>query len=360
MTLMITAEAHFAPLTRIVRRRLLPTPGRVLAHVGDRLQATDIVAQTEVPGRLQAIDLARQLDRNAQVSEQMVISQIGSQVAKGDVIAKTQSPLARAFGAGRQVRAPFDGTVQAIEDGYLFLREHPRTLSLPAYMPGEVIDEYPHRGVALAVEGALVRGVWGSGGEGLGLLATMVAAPSEVLTWERVGLRYRGTIIVGGILQDPRVILRARQFRLAGIIVGSIHSRLRSLCEKLPFPVIVTEGIGTIPMAGPIFDLLQSHHGHLAVIAGNSSQSEGQSEVIVPLPMQSARTQSALTVYQPLRVGDCVRLTRAPYLGQVAQVIDLPSEPQETAIGFAATGAQVKLSNGRRVFVPHVNLEPLG
>jgi len=359
MTSMIVSETRFSPLTQIVRRRLLPTPGQVQVRVGDRLQANDIVAQAQVPGRLQVIDLAKQLNRNVQTVKRLVCVNEGDTVPEGEVIASTKGILANIMGA-QQVRAPFSGTIQTIEDGYVFLREHSRTMSLSAYMPGQVIEEYPHRGVSLSVNGALVRGVWGSGGEGLGLLATMVGSPSEMLTWERVGLRYRGTIIVGGILQDPRVILRARQFRLAGIIVGSIHARLRSLCEQLPFPVIVTEGVGAIPMARPIFDLLQSYHGHLAVVSGKSNQIEGQSEVIIPLPKQGTLVQNALTVYRPLGIGDNVRLTRPPYMGYVAQVIALPSEPQETAIGAPAAGAQVRLKDGRRVFVPYVNLEPLG
>lgn len=342
-------------MTQIIRRRLLPGSGSVLVHVGDRVQPDDIVAEAPTDGQLAVIDLAREMGVSVPRASRFLRTFVGAEIVADDLLA-IRKPVLR----HRQVvKAPFAGKVQAFEDGYVFLRQEPQTLRLRAYIPGRIIEQYPHRGVAVGVSGALIRGIWGSGGESQGMLAMMVSRPDQVLTWERVGLRYRGSILVGGILEDPRVLLRARQFRLVGLVVGGMLPGLRSLCEQLRLPVIVTEGMGHIPMAEPVFELLRSCHSRPAVLCGSPDQSATAPELIVPIPGSTPVSINALAVVRPIEMSARVRLTRAPYVGMVGQVVALPSTPQQTPIGTYAEGAMVRLPEGRRVFVPFVNLEPL-
>jgi hypothetical protein len=355
MTSTALRESRLLQVTEIVRRRLLPGSGDVLVSVGDRVQPDDIVAQASVDGQLGVIDLARELGTGVRQALRFLRVSPGQEIEPEELIASRKG-----FWRQRQeIRAPFAGVVQTVEDGYVFLRQHSQRFDLSAYIPGQVIEQYPHRGVAIGVNGSVVRGIWGSGGEHQGMLATMVAGPDQVLTWERVGLRYRGTILVGGILEDARVLLRARQFRIVGIVTGGILPGLRPLCERLRFPVLVTKGMGRIPMAEPVFELLRSYHGRSAVMAGSPQLSASGPELVIPLPGPSSDAQ-ALMVVRPIERGMRVRLTRAPYLGVVAEVVGLPTMPQQTSIGSFAEGALVRLPEGRRIFVPLVNLEPLG
>jgi hypothetical protein len=195
------------------------------------------------------------------------------------------------------------------------------------------------------------------------MLVTPVNQPGEVLTWEHVGLRYRGAILVGGILDDARVLMRAKSFGLRGLVIGSMLPGLRPLCARLSMPVVVTEGMGRIPMAVPVFDLLRSYDGRPAIIAGAERAEQGPygyggPEVIVPLPT-SARATS-LAVVRPIKVGVRVRITRFPYLGAIGQVSSLLSGSQQTPIGTRVDGAEVRLPNGHKVFVPYVNMELIG
>ncbi len=353
---MLTAhlETRFSPLVQIVRRRLLPVPGEVLVRVGDRVQPDDVVARANVEGPLRVIDAAQALGVSAQEAMRSMRVAVGQAVGSGDVLASARPTMFRRV----QVKAPCAGTIQGLTDGLIFLRQPPQELRLSAYMPGEVTEVYPHRGVAIRGVAALVRGVWGSGRETRGLLAAMVGASGDVLTWDRVGLRYRGTILIGGILEDPQVLLRASRFRIAGLIVGSMLPGLRPLCAQLGLPVIVTEGMGRIPMAEPIFQLLRSHHGRRAVLCGAAPDAGNGPEVIVPLAEDTP--SMALIVSRPIEVGARVRITRPPYLGAVGQVVAIPTGAQETTIGTRADGAEVRLADGRRVFVPGVNMELLG
>jgi hypothetical protein len=355
-------ETRFALSTQLVRRQLLPKPGEVLVRVGDRVQVNDLLAEAPREGQLHIIDLAQPLGVSVRALARYTRVTEGQQVAQGTPLASIHWPRL----TKRAVLAPCAGTVQAIVDGRLFLRQSPEPYRLRAYLPGQVIETYPHRGVAIGAVGALVRGIWGSGGRRQGALVVMVSAPGDVLTWEMVSLRYRGTILVGGILDDARVLYRASRFRLNGLIVGSITAGLRTLCERLSLPVVVTEGMGRVPLARPVYELLLAHHSHAAVISGASEDGQSGPEVIIPLSGSAASGSEtvpaarALVVAHPLEVGALVRLTRPPYLGLIGRVILLPTTPQETAIGTRALGAQVRLADGRQVFAPYVNLELLG
>jgi hypothetical protein len=350
----IIHEPYFSPLTQIVRRRVLPTAGELLVHRGDQVIPTDIVARCALPGQVRVVDVASAMGTSAaRAARQMQVS-TGDHVETGDTLAK--SPLLNWTGEG--VTAPFDATVQDVADGHIFLRQDPRPHALRAYVPGKVVETYPHRGVSIRTTGAYVRGVWGSGAESEGVLVVSVPDPSETLTWEQVSLRYRGAILVGGMLQDPRVLFRARQFRLGGIIVGSIPAGLRSTVARLDLPLVLTEGVGRIPMAEPIFRMLRIYNGRPAVISGTPDDEKG-SEVIVPLRTEEEPpTLTALS--RPLEVGARVRLTRPPYLGLLGEVASLPESPRETSIGTRVEGAMVELASGRQVFVPFVNMERLG
>ncbi|MGI5917771.1 MAG: hypothetical protein ACOX9A_15125 [Anaerolineae bacterium] len=348
----IALESRFSTLTQVVRRRLLPVPGKVRVQVGDRVEADDIVAEATVEGRLHVIDLARELGTGAPDVLRHVRVSSGQAVERDTVLASI-----RPFGLLRKVvRAPFAGVIKRIEEGYLFLRSDPQTLLLRAYVPGEVVEHYPHRGVAVRAIGAHVRGVWGCGDERQGMLATMVSAPDEPLTWERVSLRYRGAVIVGGMLDDSRAVYRAHQFGLHGLVVGSILPELRPICKEIGLPVVVTEGMGRIPMAEPVFALLQSYHGRQAVIAGETP--EAGTEIIIPL-READTTAVTVAPARPVEMGMRVRIIRQPYLGMIGQIVDQPPAPQETAIGTETEGAEVRLADGQIVFVPYVNMEPL-
>lgn len=346
-------EVRFSPTAQIVRRRLLPAPGEVMVQVGDHVAADDIVAHAHIEGPLRSIDLARGLSASAPAASRYALVAEGDRVAAGSPVARRRALFTR-----REVTSPWTGTVRGICDGCLFLRQEPCEVRLRAHLPGRIVEQYPELGVAVQTNGALVRGVWGSGDEGGGILAVCGAGPGDALRWDSFGRRYRGMVVVGGTLDDPRVLYRASHFGLGGLVVGSIAPELMPLALALCLPIVVTEGLGAIPMAGPVFELLRQHHGRPAVITGPQGGAQDNTELIVPLPGDGPLM--ALVPAQAIAAGDIVRLTRPPFMGAIAQVIALPGRPQETAIGTHADGAEVRLQDGRRVFVPYVNMELFG
>jgi len=346
-------ETRFSPLTQVIHQRLLPLPGEVLVHVGDRVHAQDIVARASVLGEIQSIDVARALNVSLGSIRRYLHVSEGQAVNAGTVLASARW----AWVPYRRIRSPIAGIVVGIAEGRIFIRQEPQTLPLLAHVPGEIVDQYPHRGVAIRTTGALVRGIWGSGPGREGMLIMAATLPDEPLPWERVSFRYRGTIVVGGRVEDARVLHRASHFRLSGLVLGSLAPHLKTVCESLALPIVLTEGMGRVAMAQPIFDLLRSYHGRPAVVIGSADHARHVPEVIVPLQSKASAEIAPFAAVQPVQVGSRVRLTRSPYLGIVGQVIALPPMPQETWIGTWADGAEVRLPSGQKVFVPLVNME---
>ena len=96
-------------------------------------------------------------------------------------------------------------------------------------------------------------------------------------------------------------------------------------------------------MAQPIFDLLRSYHGRPAVVVGSGNGTRSVPEVIVPLQSKASTEIAPFAAMQPIQVGSRVRLTRAPYLGLVGQVIvaaaDAPGDLDRHMGGWSRSAA---------------------
>jgi len=148
--------------------------------------------------------------------------------------------------------------------------------------------------------------------------------------------------------------------QVRGIVTGGLSSELIPQVKELPFPVIVTEGIGAAPMSEPIFRLLATNDGREASISGKVQPRWGviRPEVIIPLPADTSaadHTQSGT----PLTVGMRVRAVRAPYMGQTGTIVALPPRASLIDTGAKVRGAEVDLGQEASVFIPLANLEIL-
>ncbi len=128
--------------------------------------------------------------------------------------------------------------------------------------------------------------------------------------------------------------------------------------KKLPFPVLLTDGIGGQRMAEPIFNMLQASDSQDVTLFGSQQTGEyGRPEIII---LQSALPQRAAeSTPAPIRVGQMVRILRAPYSSETAEVVRLYARAQTTLVGTKAHGADVKLTDGRVDFVPYANLDAI-
>jgi hypothetical protein len=346
------------PLTVIKRERLLPVRGEVLANMGARVEPLDVVARASLGGELHVVDVGKTLSVKSEDLDKYLLKAVRDRVEEGEAIAAKGGGL---IPLRRVCRSPVAGRIVAIGNGRVVLESRVETSELHAHFRGTVVSVMPSLGVVIETAGALVQGVWGAGGEAQGVLKMLVEDPKEQLVAEAIDVGCHGAIIVGGSLVDEEALEQAEQMQVRGIVVGSIGADWGERASDLPFPVIATEGMGQVPMASVMFELLRSNAGREASISGVTRLRWGtvRPEIIIPLHERGA-TPPPQQLGGALEVGVQVRVIRQPYLSSVGHVVSLPSQPRAVDSGARLRGAEVELEEKGRVFVPYVNLELIG
>jgi hypothetical protein len=216
----------------------------------------------------------------------------------------------------------------------------------------------PNRGVVITVTGALIQGMWGSGGEAEGVLKMLVDNPEKPLRARAIDVSCHGTIVAGGKILDEAVLEQAVEARVRGIIVGGMDAGLCQNLDSLPFPVLLTEGFGPLSMSQPVFALLKSNIGREALVSSDTRtrRDARRPEVLIPLPNGHGDSEQGSGIL-PMQAGVQVRALRAPHLGKVGTVIDMPTQPQRVESGARLPVAVVALDDGKQVSIPLANLE---
>jgi hypothetical protein len=347
-------ETQVTPLTYVRRERMLPMPGEVLVHTGEQVEPTQVVARTHLPGDFRILPVARLLDVPASRVRRFMRVNLGDQVRRGQVIAARRGLFARS------VKSPIAGVMTASGGGRILIETQPTLLELRAYIYGTVSNVMGHYGVVIETTGALVQGVWGTGGESLGVLKCLVKSPDQPLRDQAIDPSCHGTILVGGVGLNEAAIERAQELQVRGIVIGGLAPESLPLVRELSFPIVVTEGIGTTPMSAPIFHLLTANDGREASISGRTQPRSRlvRPEVVISLPAEALPPTEAQPG-TPLTVGAQVRVTRAPHNGAVGTVKALPAHACRIETGARVRGAKVDLGQGAPTFIPLANLEIL-
>jgi len=368
-----TPGLRVTPDAVIRKRRLLPIPGEVLVSAGAQVSATTEVAQTALPGKVYPVNVVNQLSIAPDEVMGYMLKREGESVVRDEPIAENK-PFIKWFKT--QVRAPISGTVESISKvtGQVFLREPPELLRLSAYIDGTIVEVTPKQGVVVESRCAFIQGIFGVGGETAGTVTLAVGSPDEVLTAAHFKPEHKDRIVVGGALAQKETFARARELGVRALVVGGVHDRdLKELLgydlgvaitgtEKIGFTLIITEGFGTIPMAGRTFDLLAAKAGQKASCSGATQIRAGviRPEVIIPLGQGNESQVSgpkSQVSEEGIKTGDLIRIIREPYFGTIARVKALPSElqliPTESQVRVLVT----TLPNGRDVTIPRANVE---
>jgi hypothetical protein len=348
-------ETRIAPLTTIRRERMLPVRGEVLVEPGQFLGPSDVVARCSLPGKIRAIDASRALGVRRDRIDRFMRKEEGDPVRAGDLLAAHRGPFAS---LRRNCRAPGDGEIFTVYQGLVLMEESATSFELTARMKGQVANIMPELGVVITTVGSLIQGIWGSGGESEGILKVLVDSPQKPLRAHAIDVSCHGALVVGGRILDQKALDQAVEAKVRGIIAGSVNADLCPLLRTLPFPVMITEGFGALPIAEQIFSLLQSNVGREAMLVTGAEEDRGgtRPELVIPLQAEEDVPREELNP-MPLQVGMQVRVLRAPHLGAWGTVADLPSVPQVVESGARLRVAEVDLGNGEPVLVPLTNLE---
>jgi hypothetical protein len=345
-------ETHVSPLTTIRRERMLPLPGEVVVHVGQRVEPLDAVARAAIPGGYCIVEVALALKVQEGSIRQYLLKHEGDEVKAGEPIAVQRGLFRRA------VRSPVDGFLAAVGAGQALIEAGTAVVELRAGMRGRISSVRSNWGVVIETAGTVVQGMWGNGKEGHGVLKTLTDSPHGVLTRESIEVGFQGAVILAGQGMTLEALELAREMQVRGIIVGSLEAALLQAAKAAEFPIIVTEGWGAIPMSPIILDVLKAQDGR--EISLNAQVRTGwepvRPEVIVPLLASKAPPVKPVAD-SPLEEGATVRLLRQPYTGATGTVVALPASPRRLATGGTFLGAEVELPTHERIFAPFANLE---
>jgi hypothetical protein len=345
-------QTVISPLTIVRKERRLPGRGDILVREGDRVEPVQVIGRATVPGEFRIVNLSQTLGVPRRAVRRYLKVKPGQEVRKGDVLA------ARGGLARRVCRAPIEGTVTGIGGGRLIIEAPPQVVEVRANYPGVVKRVLREEGVIIQIAGALIQGAWGNQQEGFGVLRLLTDAREKPLRVRMIDASCRGTVLMGGILADEDALNQAIEMQVRGIIVGGVAPELLEKAAQAPFPIVATEGPGSVPMSPRAFQLLSTYNGREAVVDGHfaGGRSILRPEIIVPLPAEPGTGPLELPS-APLKTGDMVRVVRPPYTGQTGTVVAFLNT------GRLATGSHVPMvkvtvpGEESPITVPVFNLE---
>jgi hypothetical protein len=199
-----------------------------------------------------------------------------------------------------------------------------------------------------------------------------VTAANEALSPRHLTGDMKGKVVVGGSFISSEALTRAKEVGVAGLVIGGIHDKdLRALLgydlgvaitgtEQVGFTLILTEGFGTIPMAGKTFKLLSAHAGQQASISGATQIRAGviRPEIIIPKGGASGdHGTAAVSQREGIRIGDQVRIIRDPLFGKIGEVASLPSDLQKIPTESDVRVLEVRFADSSKAMIPRANIE---
>ncbi len=350
----VAAVHHILPLTTVVRERLLPVKGTVLARVGQKVNSADVVAEASWAREHIFLDVARILNVSPDAADRLIRCKAGDKLPAGSVVAR---------GAGflpKIIKAPREARVVAAGGGQVLLESGESRLELRAGISGNVTKIIAERGVEIQTTGALIQGVWGNGRVDTGVMINLAEKADTVLTASRLDVSMRGSILVVGEVRDADALLAAADLPVRGLIVGSLFPSLIPVAREARYPIVLTEGFGALPMNTAAYRLITTNAKREATLNAEALDrySGARPEVIIPLP--SSAPPPLPTEVEAFAPGQTVRMRRQPAASLIGIILGLHDGLTTFPSGLRAAAAEVKLENGEQLLIPLVNLEVVG
>jgi len=374
------------------RERRLRVPGEVLVRAGQRVEPSDVVAQSTITPDPVQVNIAADLGLSPAATSKRLRATVGQPIEQGGV-------LAQRGGIGSRVaRAPIAGVFSGFDPatGIGLITAPSERSSVQAYLKGIVTDLIPYYGAIIETPAILIRGIFGIGGEQHGVLKVTASSHDEALTEDVMDARLTYGIALGGGEVTAAALHQAIKVGARGVIAGSIRSnelarflghanhngdaahpspwRLGASGSGWDFPstppgvpssippdfvLVITEGFGSVSMSSRTFEMLAAYDGQQIALNGATRLRGGLARPEIIIPMSRTTQVKWLGEGPQLAVGTSVRLLAPDYLGQIATITSLPIGPRAAQSGVVAPVADVTLPGDRRLRVPLVDLEAL-
>lgn len=355
---------------KLLKKRILPLKGIVHVKKGEKLKSQDIVASTKIPGNIQMVNVSKELNIEPSDIEDSMLISIDKGVKINQVIAETKG----LFGLFKsEVKSPITGIISNISNitGQVVISEPPIPIEIDAYIDGEVIDIISNEGILIESYGTFIQGIIGFGQEIKGEIIVISNNANDEITSIDIKDTYKDKIIVGGAHLTLNAYLKAKEFGIKGIVTGGFD--FNDIAKILGKPlgvaitggesvgptIVITEGFGRIQIAESTYNILNDCSGKIASMNGATQIRAGvmRPEIFISSGMQDNSKYQFLESELAISIGSKVRITRAPFFGEVGHVVKLPHELSQLESGASVRIAEIEIINGRNIFVPRANLE---
>jgi hypothetical protein len=345
---------HVIGLTSIVRQRVLPISGTVNVRLQQKVSPVDVVAETRWAREHIMLDVARILGVSSNTVDRLIKCKVNDRLPANSEIATSKGIFSR------HVIVPREGRVVAVGGGQVLMEVGETKMELRAGIPGTIVEIIPDRGVVIQTAGGLVQGVWGNGRIDTGLLVNIAEKPDGVLTAGRLDVSLRGSIILAGIVKDAETLQAAAELPVRGLILSSISPSLIQKAREMRFPIMATDGFGSLPMNSAAYKLLSTNAKREVTVNAEifDRYSGARPEVIIPLPISS--DPPAPREVETFAPGLQVRMRSAPFTGMIGSIVTIKPGLTTLSSGLRAPAAEVKMENDETVIAPLVNLEVVG
>ncbi len=356
----------------VLKDRRLPLKGEVEVAVGDTVTAGQIVARTDLPGKVYPVNVANQLGVDSARLKEFMLKEVGQSVKEGELIARTPG----LFGFFKsEVNAIVSGTIESISNvtGTVIYQAHPIPVEVDAYVNGKVVEVHEGEGCVVQTAAALVQGIFGLGGEVRGDVAVAVDSASTPLEPQHLKAEHAGKVVIGGAYASLDALRKAVEVKAAALVVGGFdYDDIKELLgyevgvaitggEDLGTTLVVTEGFGHIDMAPATFALLKSLEGRRASVNGATQIRAGviRPEVVVTHDDHDV-PEGRWEAPEPegIAIGDLVRGIRAPYFGRIGTVKSLPVDPLKLPSETTVRVLEVDFE-GVSAMLPRANVESI-
>ncbi|MCX7622941.1 MAG: hypothetical protein N2Z82_04185 [Thermomicrobium sp.] len=322
---------------RTVRRRLIAPEFRVA--VPQLVEPETVVAVAAAgQGKTARVAIAVELGVPPQEAGRCLVRALGDRIEAGEVIAARRRGLRTV-----QVTSPIAGRLHSFDErtGMLVIEAEAPRQPVPALVAGEVTG-LSDDAIEIRAIGDLAHGAVLLGPECSGPLVVLSDRPDRELPLEEFDERCRGAVVLAGMTMSTAVLRRLQELGAAGAIVGGLSvsalepflggnmgERLRQLLSTgtvgwpFSFGLLLLEGFGRLPIARPVFELLQERRGRsVALLRGDTlgldrpacfvSSRGFHGKSLEPLPLE---TGVPVHVGVPARPGVGV-LRSAPFLSR--------------------------------------------
>lgn len=350
---------HVNLLATLRQERRLPFAGDVVVRAGERVSATDVVAQADVADNHLLKDVARELGVPREKVAMYIVKEEGEMVEKGEAIA-----IRKTFLGQQTVTSPVRGRVAIVAEGRVLLVGL-SPFQLRAGVPGEVVNVVENHGVVIELTGAILDGAWGNGREDTSVLRLLADSANGVLQPAQLDLALRGVIVAAARVEDAGMFGKLQEIGVRGLILASATAEQIATLKNLAFPVMVSEGFGVHGLCEPAFQILKT--GNTREVWLNAQATDlrrnQRPHLIVPVPGASSQPPAMPLDGELLKEGKRVRVVRGPDFGRLGIVIGLSERAMPLPNGVRSHVAAVTLDEMRgsrpTVSVPFANLELL-